>query len=182
MKTASEEIQKGQLESRTQNWIKWLKHTAAQVISATRAEELKAEGAEEIGSQWIEVDKNKHLQAETNGNIEMELKVSVSRVILVHKVIQPLEGMSAKGKAEMHDDQVQFVAYRQFCDDTTVERKRAITEANEKIDVLNADIKKYISDAAMLTIATAGHDDDIAAWTGDIKAATKVRKHEHGRL
>ena len=62
-----------------------------------------------------------------------------------------------------------------FCDDTTVERKRAITEANDKIDMLKANIKKYISDAAMLTKETAGHDDDIAAWTGDIKAAAKVR-------
>merc|ERR1712073_292007 len=56
--------------------------------------------------------------------------------------------------------------------------KRAIAEANEKIDMLKADIEKYISDAAMLTKEIAGHDDDIAAWTGDKKAATKVRSME----
>merc|ERR1712008_329484 len=50
--------------------------------------------------------------------------------------------------------------------------------ANEKIDMLKADIEKYISDAAMLTKEIAGHDDDIAAWTGDKKAATKVRNME----
>jgi len=96
----------------------------------------------------------------------------------VQKVIQLLEGMSAKGKKEKHDEQVQFAAYKQFCDDTTVEKKRAIEEANEKIEMLKADIEKYISDAAILTKEIAGHDEDIAAWTGDAKAATKVRGME----
>merc|ERR1712032_1587960 len=85
---------------------------------------------------------------------------------------------SAKGKKEKHDEQVQFAAYKQFCDDTTVEKKRAIEEANEKIEMLKADIEKYISDAATLTKEIAGHDDDIAAWTGDMKAASKVRAME----
>ena len=101
-----------------------------------------------------------------------------SAVTPVQKVIQLLEGMSAKGKKEKHDEQVQFAAYKQFCDDTTVEKKRAIEEANEKIEMLKADIEKYISDAATLTKEIAGHDDDIAAWTGDVKAATKVRAME----
>jgi len=96
----------------------------------------------------------------------------------VQKVIQLLEGMSAKGKKEKHDEQVQFASYKQFCDDTTIEKKRAIEEANEKIEMLKADIEKYISDAAMLTKEIAGHDADIAAWTGDVKAATKVRGME----
>jgi len=55
-----------------------------------------------------------------------------SAVTPVQKVIQLLEGMSATGKKEKHDEQVQFAAYKQFCDDTTVEKKRAIEEANEK--------------------------------------------------
>jgi len=96
----------------------------------------------------------------------------------VQKVIQLLEGMSAKGKKEKHDEQVQFAAYKQFCDDTAVEKKRAIEEANEKIEMLKADIEKYISDAAILTKEIAGLDDDLAAWTGDVKAATKVRGME----
>ena len=32
--------------------------------------------------------------------------------------------------------QVQFAAYKQFCDDTTVEKTRLIKEAAEKIEVL----------------------------------------------
>merc|ERR1719174_2622970 len=89
-----------------------------------------------------------------------------------------MEGMLEKGKKEKHDEQVQFAAYKQFCDDTTVEKTRAIAEAEETIAVLKADIEKYTADAAMLTKEIAGHDEDISVWTGDIKAATKVRDIE----
>merc|ERR1719288_314257 len=109
------------------------------------------------------------------GGVEAKLQAEVTPV---QKVIQLMEGMLAKGKAEKHDEQVQFAAYKQFCDDTTVEKKRAIAEANEKIDMLKADIEKYSSDAEILTKEIAGHDADIAAWTGDKKAAAKVRVME----
>jgi len=101
-----------------------------------------------------------------------------TEVTPVQKVVQLLTGMREKGKAEKHDEQVQFAAYKQFCDDTTVEKKRAIEEANEKIDILKADIEKYTATAARLTKEIAVHDADIAAWTGDQKAATKVRHIE----
>merc|ERR1719512_646051 len=96
----------------------------------------------------------------------------------VQKVIELLQSMSAKGKKEKHEEQVQFAAYKQFCDDTSVNKKRAIAEAAEAIEVLEADIAKYISDVAQLTKEIAGHDADIAAWSGDEKAATKVRQIE----
>merc|ERR1719478_1315769 len=89
-----------------------------------------------------------------------------------------MEGMLEKGKKEKHDEQVQFAAYKQFCDDTTVEKKRAIAEANERIDVLKADIQKYTADAARLTKEIAELDEDISIWNGDIKAATSVREIE----
>merc|ERR1719293_561792 len=96
----------------------------------------------------------------------------------VQKVIQLMQGMLEKGKKEKHDEQVQFAAYKQFCDDTSVEKKRAIAEANEKIDMLKADIQKYTADAAQLTKEIAELDEDISIWEGDIKAATKVREIE----
>merc|ERR1719359_2304188 len=101
-----------------------------------------------------------------------------SEVTPVQKVVQLMEGMLEKGKKEKHDEQVQFAAYKQFCDDTTTEKKRAIEEANERIDVLKADIQKYTADAAQLTKDIAELDEDISVWTGDIKAATKVREIE----
>jgi len=103
---------------------------------------------------------------------------SKENVTPVQKVIQLMEGMLEKGKKEKHDEQVQFAAYKQFCDDTTVEKQRAIEEANEHIEVLKADIQKYTADAAQLTKEIAELDEDISIWNGDIKAATNVRKIE----
>merc|ERR1719301_188584 len=81
-----------------------------------------------------------------------------AEVTPVQKVIQLMNGMLEKGKAEKHEEQVQFAAYKQFCDDTEVEKKRAIAEANERIDILKADIAKYTADAARLTKEIAAHD------------------------
>merc|ERR1740117_2506764 len=94
----------------------------------------------------------------------------------VQKVVQLMEGMLAKGQKEKHDEQVQFASYKQFCDDTSVEKRRAIKEADERIDVLKADIQSYTAKAAKLTKEIAGLDEDVAVWTGDIKAATSVRE------
>jgi len=102
-----------------------------------------------------------------------------SAVTPVQKVIQLLNGMVEKGKKEKHEEQVQFAAYKQFCDDTTVEKQRAIKEANEMIEILEADIQKYEADAAQLAKEIAKHDEDISTWEGDFKAASKVREIEH---
>jgi cell division septum initiation protein DivIVA len=83
--------------------------------------------------------------------------------------------MLEKGKNEKHEEQVQFAAFKQFCDDTTAEKKTAIAEAEETIEILKADIQKYAADAEQLAKEIAEHEADIAVWTGDIKAATKVR-------
>merc|ERR1719345_482227 len=97
----------------------------------------------------------------------------------VQKVIQLLNGMVEKGKKEKHEEQVQFAAYKQFCDDTTVEKQRSIKEANEMIEILQADIQKYEADAARLAKEITKHDEDISTWEGDFKAASKVREIEH---
>merc|ERR1740117_488442 len=100
---------------------------------------------------------------------------AASDVTPVQKVIQLMEGMLEKGKKEKHGEQVQFASYKQFCDDTTVEKTRAIAEAVETIATLKADIQKYTVDAATLTKEIAGLDEDVSIWQGDIKAATSVR-------
>merc|ERR1719478_1681750 len=101
-----------------------------------------------------------------------------SQVTPVQKVIQLMEGMLEKGKDEKHKEQVQFAAYKQFCEDTSTEKKRAIAEANEMIETLKADIQKYTADARKLTKEIAELDEDISIWQGDIKAATNVREIE----
>jgi len=101
-----------------------------------------------------------------------------AEVTPVQKVIQLMEGMLEKGKKEKHEEQVQFAAYKQFCDDTSIEKTRAIKEADETIEVLKADIQKYTAKAAKLTKEIAELDEDISVWAGDMKAATNVREIE----
>jgi len=103
---------------------------------------------------------------------------SKSKVTPVQKVVALMEGMLEKGKKEKHEEQVQFASYKQFCDDTTVEKTRAIAEAEETIATLKADIQKYAADSALLTKEIAGLDEDVSIWNGDIKAATNVRDIE----
>jgi cell division septum initiation protein DivIVA len=101
-----------------------------------------------------------------------------SMVTPVQKVIQLMNGMLEKGKAEKQAEQVQYAAYKQWCDDTTRQKTAAIAEANEMIEVLKADIQKYAADAELLSKQIAKHEEDITVWTGDQKAATNVRAIE----
>jgi prefoldin subunit 5 len=103
---------------------------------------------------------------------------SGAQVTPVQKVIQLMEGMVEKGKAEKQAEEVQFAEYKSFCDNTAANKKKAIAEANEKIEMLKADIQEAAADAARLSVEIKEHDDDIAIWTGDEDAATKVRNIE----
>ena len=69
---------------------------------------------------------------------------------------------------------MQFAAYKQFCDETTVEKQRPIKEANEMIEMLQADIEKYEAVAARLAKELAQHDEDISTWESDFDVATVV--------
>merc|ERR1719235_2698399 len=84
--------------------------------------------------------------------------------------------MVEKGKKEKHDEQVQFAAYKQFCDNTEGEKTKAIADATEQIEILKADIEQYAATAAEAAEDVAKLEGDIATWTGDIKAATAVRQ------
>merc|ERR1719243_275908 len=97
----------------------------------------------------------------------------------VQKVIQLMEGMVAKGKKEKQQEQVQFAAYKTFCDTTNGQKQKAIKEGNEQMLVLKANIEDAESEAADLTEEIAQHDEDIATWNGDLKASTKVREIEN---
>jgi len=102
-----------------------------------------------------------------------------SEVTPVQKVIQLLDGMIEKGKSEKADEQSQFSAYKQFCDDTATEKKRSIAAAEEQMEMLSADIQKYESDAAQLASEIAELDAELGVIAGNMNAATKVREMEH---
>merc|ERR1719217_1166056 len=69
--------------------------------------------------------------------------VPAEAVTPVQKVIEMLQGMLEKSKKEKHEEQVQFAGYKQWCDDTTVEKQKLIKLADQQIDMLHADIQKY---------------------------------------
>jgi len=96
----------------------------------------------------------------------------------VQKVIELMEGMLAKGKEQKEAEQIQFATYKTFCEDTSAAKTTMIKEANQDIDLLKADIEKYTADAAELGAEVAALDEDITVWTGDLKAAEKVRAIE----
>merc|ERR1719446_1671915 len=105
-----------------------------------------------------------------------ELKTSVTPV---QKVIQLLQDMTAKGRAEKEAESVAFAKYKQFCDDTSEQKQRAIAEADAEIEQLQADIQKSESDAAVLGKKIEELDGEIAAWEADKQALTEVREKEH---
>merc|ERR1719420_2094191 len=97
----------------------------------------------------------------------------------VQKVIDLMTNMVEKGKKEKQDEQVQFAAFKTFCDNTVSAKQEAIAEATEQIDVLTADIEKYEAEAAAAGKQVASLDADISTWEGDTQAAVKVREIEY---
>jgi len=96
----------------------------------------------------------------------------------VQKVIQLLQEMQMKGKAEMSDEQVKFSAYKQFCEQTTAQKTEAISKANALMEQLAADIQMAESEVKELAKQISELDAQIAGFEGDEKAATEVRDKE----
>merc|ERR1719281_152428 len=102
-----------------------------------------------------------------------------TKVTPVQKVIQMLNDMMAKGKAEMEDEQVRFATFTQFCKSTTTEKNQAIETTTAEIDDLTADIASYGEEIMTKEKEIAQHDDDIGAWTKEKEEATYAREKEH---
>merc|ERR1719311_404376 len=79
----------------------------------------------------------------------------------------------------MEAEQIQFAAFKTFCDSTSADKQKSISDANDKIEVLTADAQKFTSDAEGLGKEIAQLDEDISTWEGDSKAAVKVREIEN---
>merc|ERR1719359_624280 len=105
--------------------------------------------------------------------------VQQAQVTPVQKVIQMLNDMMAKGKAEKEDEQVRFATFTQFCKSTTTEKNQAIETTTAEIDDLTADIASYGEQIMTKEKEIAQHDDDIGAWTKEKEEATYAREKEH---
>ncbi|CAK0794063.1 unnamed protein product [Prorocentrum cordatum] len=147
---------------------------------------LRKEALEAQRAAMVEEQLRKH---QSNGSAKLFALCLVAPLALapwaraqgptpVEKVIELMEGTPGRGKEDKKAEQVGYAAFKQFCDDTETETSRNIAEAEMKIEVLKADIEKYKAEAARLKEEADLLDGDIAAWTGDDKAATKVRDME----
>jgi len=107
------------------------------------------------------------------------LSSTTDGVTPVTKVIQLLQSMAEKGKAEKHTEAIQFATYQQWCDDTQAEKQRSIAAANSEIEQLDASIQMDQARGADLGREITEVDGQTAVWEADKKAATQVRDREH---
>jgi DNA repair exonuclease SbcCD ATPase subunit len=96
----------------------------------------------------------------------------------VQKVIQLLEDMKKNGVKEMEAEQAQYENFKKFCENTLVEKDRAINEADQKINVLKADIQKAASDFERLETEIKGHQAELDKSIKEQADASKVRETE----
>mmetsp|Transcript_115076 Transcript_115076/g.245846 ORF Transcript_115076/g.245846 Transcript_115076/m.245846 type:complete len:705 (+) Transcript_115076:100-2214(+) len=96
----------------------------------------------------------------------------------VQKVAQMLTGMLDKAKLAKHEEQVQYAAYLQFCTDVQKEKAQSVKVADERIEILKADIQMSETEASTAAKKIETVDSDIAVWNADIKAANKIRELE----
>jgi hypothetical protein len=104
---------------------------------------------------------------------------TATQVTPVQQVLNLMNNMVEKGKAERQAEQVQFASFKGFCDNTIAAKQAAIAAGTESIEVLTADVEKFSADAADAAREVASLDADISTWEGDVKAAVKVREIEH---
>lgn len=96
----------------------------------------------------------------------------------LNKVIQMLEGMSSKGKAEKHNEAVEFAKFQQWCSSSREDLTKNIDQAAAKIEQLEADLEKAESDAEVLGEEIGELQANIAELEGEAKNASVVRAKE----
>merc|ERR1719463_918609 len=96
----------------------------------------------------------------------------------VQKVIQLMNEMHAKGVQEKQDEEVAFTTFKQWCDNTASNKQKAIKEAEELMEQLEADIASAESDVTTLTDEIAGLNAEMDSKKKDMQAATEIRDKE----
>jgi len=97
----------------------------------------------------------------------------------IQKVLQMMEGMLTKGKAMKHEEEVEFAAFQQWCEDVRKETSRSITTASDEITQLGADISKAAADAEVLAGEVEGLEKEVGSLEEEAKGATANRNKQH---
>jgi len=97
----------------------------------------------------------------------------------VHKVVELLGEMLAKGKKEKHAEEVGFAKFQEWCEGVRAEKTKYIKEAADQIAQLEADILKAESDTEVLRDEITQLEATMAKNKEEANAATALRKKEH---
>jgi len=103
---------------------------------------------------------------------------SDSSVTPVQKVLELLKGMHSTGEKAKHEEEINFSAFKEWCENTVSEKSREVQEETALIEQLVADIQKFESDATQLGREIQAHEADIGGWDTDLKDATDIRNAE----
>merc|ERR1719160_2345978 len=118
------------------------------------------------------------LLAATSDQAVAEQAEEEAKVTPIQKVLELMSDMLAKGKKKKKDEEVKMSAYFQWCANQERIKTKEITEANEKIEKLNAFIAKATAEIDELTARILELDADIGRWKKDQISASTIRKKE----
>jgi len=96
----------------------------------------------------------------------------------IQKAVELLRGMAAKAEMEKHQEQLQFASFSQFCGDVTLEKQKAIREAEQQLAALDAAVQKHDTEAVRLGDELVGHEAELVSLQNDSEVAAAVRDAE----
>lgn len=96
----------------------------------------------------------------------------------IQKVLQLMEDMLDKGRAEKDAEATRYSAFSQWCSDQTRMKKNEISQANSDIEQLNANIEQAAATIRQLAARIDELDEDVGRWTKDQKSISDVRNKE----
>jgi hypothetical protein len=97
----------------------------------------------------------------------------------IQQVIKMMDDMVARGKAEKHQEEVEFAKFHEWCDQVRDEKTNSIAEATAAIAELAAAIDKAESDAEVLSEEISELEKQVAADTAEAESAKAQREKEN---
>jgi len=98
----------------------------------------------------------------------------------LQKVTQILKAMKEKGIQDKHEEEVEYAAYKQSCDDITAEKNRIIVIEEGQVVSLKAHVQKWSSESARLRSAIDILIQDQSIHSSDLLSANSKRGLESG--
>jgi len=99
-------------------------------------------------------------------------------VLPISKVIQMLDEMLVKGRAEKEEETNRFTAFSQWCVDQTRIKNSEIAKGTDRMQMLDASIQEKEALIRSLTDRIDELSEDVGRWTKDQTSASDVRTKE----